>query len=220
MDFVEPEFEDMRQAMVETQLRNRGIHDPRVLDAMRSIPRHEFVSAHDRFRAYDDSPLPVEYGQTISQPYIVAFMTELLQVDSSHRVLEVGTGSGYQTAVLAALAGEVFTVDIHASLVDTARARLSALSFKNVRFDVRNGYLGWPEHASFDRIMVTAGPPFIPPTLIDQLGDTGRMVIPVGVLGEDQVLKLVVKHDPARVDVKDSVPVRFVPLLNAPKEVT
>ncbi len=210
----------MRLAMVETQLRNRGIHDPRILEAMGTIPRHEFVSAHDRFRAYDDNPLPIEYAQTISQPSLVAFMTELLQVDSAHRVLEVGTGSGYQTAVLAALAGEVFTVDIHASLVDTARSRLALLGLKNVQFDIRNGYLGCPEHAPFDRIIVTAGPPFIPPALIDQLGETGRMVIPVGILGEDQVLKLVVKHDAARVEVNDSVPVRFVPLLNAPKEVT
>jgi len=217
---VEPEWDAIRQAMVETQLRNRGIHDHRVLDAMRTIPRHEFVSPDDRFRAYDDNPLPIEYAQTISQPYIVAFMTELLQVHSDHRILEVGTGSGYQTAILAALAREVFTVDIHASLTDAARSRLAGLGFSNVQFDVRNGYLGWPEHAPFDRVIVTAGPPFIPPTLIDQLSDAGRMVIPVGVVGGDQVLKLVVKHDSARVEVRDSVPVRFVPLLNAPKEVT
>jgi len=206
--------------MIETQLRKRGIHDHRVLNAMSSIPRHEFVPAQVRFRAYDDNPLPIELAQTISQPYIVGFMTELLQVDSVHRVLEVGTGSGYQTAILATLAREVFTVDVHALLVDTARSRLAALGFTNIRFDARDGHLGWPEFAPFDRIMVTAGPAFIPPVLIDQLGEAGRMVIPVGALGENQVLKLVVKHDSTRIEVSDSVPVRFVPLLNGPKEVT
>jgi len=206
--------------MVEMQLRNRGIHDPQVLGAMRSVPRHEFVSAQYRFRAYDDNPLPIEFGQTISQPYIVGFMTELLRLDNRHRVLEVGTGSGYQTAILATLAREVFTIDILAPLVEAARTRLTALGFANIRFDVRNGYLGWPEFAPFDRIMVTAGPAFIPNALIDQLGEGGRMVIPVGDISKNQMLKLVVKDDLSRIDIKESVPVRFVPLLNNPKEVT
>lgn len=206
--------------MVEMQLRNRGIHDPQVLGAMSSVPRHQFVPAVDRFRAYDDNPLPIELGQTISQPYIVGFMTELLQLERGHRVLEVGTGSGYQTAILATLVREVFTIDIHMPLVVAARTRLAALGFTNIQFDVRNGYLGWPEFAPFDRIMVTAGPASIPGALIDQLGEVGRMVIPVGAMGKDQILKLVVKHGSTRIDIKDSVPVRFVPLLNGPKEVT
>jgi protein-L-isoaspartate(D-aspartate) O-methyltransferase len=217
---VEPEWEALREAMVETQLRGRGIHDSRVLSAMRTVPRHEFVPAQDRFRAYDDNPLPIERGQTISQPYIVGFMPELLQLEAGHRVLEVGTGSGYQTAILATLAREVFTIDIHAPLVDVARARLASSGFTNIRFDLRNGHLGWPEFAPFDRIMVTAGAPFIPQALIEQLGESGRMVIPVGAMGGDQILKLVVKHDSTSIDVTNSVPVRFVPLLNAPDEVT
>ena len=147
-------------------------------------------------------------------------MTQLLQLDFSHRVLEVGTGSGYQTAILATLVREVLTIDIHAPLVEAAHSRLSALGFRNIRFDIRNGYSGWPEFAPFDRIIVTAGPAAIPPALIDQLGEGGRMVIPVGALGKDQILKLVVKHDPTRIDVSDTVPVRFVPLLDGPKAVT
>jgi len=217
---VEPEWEALRLAMVEMQLRNRGIHDPRVLEAMSVVPRHEFVPEQERFRAYDDNPLPIEFGQTVSQPYIVGFMTQLLQLDFSHRVLEVGTGSGYQTAILATLVREVLTIDIHAPLVEAAHSRLSALGFRNIRFDIRNGYSGWPEFAPFDRIIVTAGPAAIPPALIDQLGEGGRMVIPVGALGKDQILKLVVKHDPTRIDVSDTVPVRFVPLLDGPKAVT
>jgi protein-L-isoaspartate(D-aspartate) O-methyltransferase len=206
--------------MVETQLRSRGILDPGVLKAMQTIPRQEFVPPEERLRAYDDCPLTIGLGQTISQPYIVGFMTEILQVNSDQRVLEVGTGSGYQTAILAMLAGEVFTIDIHAPLVDAARARLASIGIANVRFDVRNGHLGWPEFAPFDRIMVTAGANFIPQPLVEQLVVSGRMVIPVGMTGGDQVLKLVVKHDPARVDIRDTIPVRFVPLLKAPEEVT
>jgi protein-L-isoaspartate(D-aspartate) O-methyltransferase len=217
---VEPEWEALRLAMVEMQLRNRGIHDSRVLKAMCAVPRHEFVPAQERSRAYDDNPLPIEFGQTVSQPYIVGFMTELLQLDFSHRVLEVGTGSGYQTAILATLVREVFTIDIHAPLVKAARAQLSALGLTNIRFDVRNGHFGWPEFAPFDRIIVTAGPESIPPALIDQLGEGGRLVIPVGALGKDQILKLVVKQDSTRIDVRDTVPVRFVPLLEGPKAVT
>lgn len=206
--------------MVETQLRSRGILDPGVLKAMQTIPRHEFVPPEERLRAYDDCPLAIGLAQTISQPYIVGFMTELLQVNSDQRVLEVGTGSGYQTAILAMLAGEVFTIDIHAPLVHAARARLASIGITNVQFDVRNGHLGWPEFAPFDRIMVTAGANFIPQPLVEQLVVSGRMVIPVGMTGGDQVLKLVVKHDPARVDITDTIPVRFVPLLKAPEEVT
>jgi protein-L-isoaspartate(D-aspartate) O-methyltransferase len=201
--------------MVDAQLRSRGIRDPRVLRAMETIPRHEFVPEEERPRAYDDCPLAIGLGQTISQPYIVAYMTELLRVEPGSRVLEVGTGSGYQTAVLAALAGQVYTIDIHAPLIAAARLRLAALGVENVQFALRDGYDGWAEFAPFDRIMVTAGGAFIPPALIDQLAVNGRMVIPVGGFGEDQVLKLIEKRDAFRVDIRDDVPVRFVPLVQS-----
>ena len=199
--------------MVETQLRARGIRDASVLYAMRLIPRHEFVPPEEQSRAYDDCPLSIGLGQTISQPYIVGYMTELLDVGAYHRILEIGTGSGYQTAILASLAREVFTVDIHESLVEAARIRLSALGIRNVYFGLRDGHSGWPEFAPYDRIMVTAGPASIPQALVDQLGSPGRMVIPVGDRGSDQVLKLVVKHNTFHIDVRDTVPVRFVPLI-------
>ena len=203
----------MRRSMVERQVRARGVGNPAVLRAMETTPRHEFVPPDERFRAYDDCPLAIGLGQTISQPYIVAYMTELLEVTSGHRVLEVGTGSGYQTAILAALAREVFTIDIHSSLIEAARARLASIGIENVQFDLRNGHLGWPEAAPFDRIMVTAGGTFIPQALVDELAPGGRMIIPVGPANDDQVLKLVTKQDAFRVDIRDTVPVRFVPLV-------
>jgi len=206
-------WEAMLRSMVETQLRARGIRDPGVLRAIEATPRHEFVPPDERFRAYDDCPLAIGLGQTISQPYIVAYMTELLEVTPDHTVLEVGTGSGYQTAILAALARKVFTIDIHVSLIEAAQARLASLGIENVECDLRNGHLGWPESAPFDRIMVTAGGTFIPQPLIDQLALAGRMIIPVGPANDDQVLKLVIKQDAFRVDIHDTVPVRFVPLV-------
>jgi protein-L-isoaspartate(D-aspartate) O-methyltransferase len=210
---MDSHWEGMRQSMVETQLRARGICDTGVLRAMETIPRHEFVPPDERFRSYDDCPLPIGLSQTISQPYIVGYMTELLEVAPEHKVLEVGTGSGYQAAILAALAGEVFTIDIHSPLIEAARTRLASLGIQNVQFDLRNGHLGWPEAAPFDRIMVTAGGTFIPQPLIDQLAPHGRMVIPVGPAGDDQVLKLITRQDAFRVDIRDTVPVRFVPLV-------
>jgi len=206
--------------MVDSQLRSRGIQNPAVLQAMVKLPRHAFVPCQRRAHAYEDSPLAIGLGQTISQPYIVGFMTELLEVHSDHRVLEVGTGSGYQTAILALLAKEIYTIDIHAELVDVARSRLASLGIRNVRFDVRNGHLGFEEFAPFDRIMVTAGATHIPPPLVQQLARPGRMVIPVGPARSDQVLKLAVKDRLGTFDVKDSVPVRFVPLLQGSEEVT
>src|SRR5438034_3435804 len=213
MDAVNKHWEVLRRGMVDTQLRARGIHDPRVLRAMETIPRHEFVPPEERFRAYDDSPLAIGFGQTISQPYVVGYMTELLEVTPDHKVLEVGTGSGYQTAILAKLAGEVFTIDIHPPLIERAAAHLEAMGVGNVHFDLRNGYEGWPEFTPFDRIMVTAGAAFIPQSLVDQLALNGRLAIPVGVGGAEQVLKLVVKQDAFRVDIHDMIPVRFVPLV-------
>jgi protein-L-isoaspartate(D-aspartate) O-methyltransferase len=170
-----------RQRMVEKDLRRRGIKDPRVLDAMGAVPRHLFVPPDDRAHAYEDRALPLEVGQTISQPYIVAYMSEALRVGAGDRVLEVGTGSGYQTAVLARLAGEVFTVERIGDLQGAAREVLETLGVANVRFLVGDGTLGWEEHAPYDRILVTAGAPDVPGPLKEQLSaDGGRMVIPVG----------------------------------------
>ena len=218
MESVDEHWEVLQRSMVDTQLRARGIRDPRVLGAMERIPRHEFVPPEERFRAYDDSPLAIGLGQTISQPYIVGYMSELLEVTSDHKVLEVGTGSGYQTAILATLARQVFTIDIHLSLIERARARLEAMGVTNVHFDLRDGHEGWPEFAPFDRIIVTAGAAFIPQPLVDQLAKSGRLTIPVGVGGNEQVIKLIVKQDAFRVDIHDTIPVRFVPLVQNPEE--
>lgn len=204
-----------RQSMVDKQIRLRGIRDPGVLKAMERIPPHEFVPPDEIARAYDDGPLPIGFGQTISQPYIVAFMTELLEVRLEHRVLEVGTGSGYQTAILATLAREVYTIDVNELLVSAAEVRLQALGIENVHFAVRDGFLGWPDAAPFDRIMVTAGPASVPRPLVEQLARGGRMVIPVGPIAHDQLLKLVIKRNTFDVDIQDTIPVRFVPLVHS-----
>jgi protein-L-isoaspartate(D-aspartate) O-methyltransferase len=180
---------------------------------MELIPRHELVPPHERLRAYEDHPISIGLGQTISQPFIVAYMTELLDVGPNHRVLEVGTGSGYQTAILASLAREVATIDIHAEFVHAAEIWLKSVGLENISYRIGDGGEGWPEMAPFDRIMVTAGASAIPQPLIDQLAIGGKMVIPVGPAFEDQVLKLVVKAGRSRVTVENKVPVRFVPLL-------
>jgi protein-L-isoaspartate(D-aspartate) O-methyltransferase len=170
-----------RRRMVERDLRRRGIRDPRVLDAMAAVPRHRFVPQSEREHAYEDRALPLEVGQTISQPYIVAYMTEALRIHPGDRVLEVGTGSGYQTAVLARLAAEVFTVERIGDLMGAAREVLETLGVANVHYLVGDGTLGWEEHAPFDRILVTAGAPDVPGPLKEQLApEGGRMVIPVG----------------------------------------
>ena len=176
------DLETDRRRMVEEQLRGRDIREPRVLDAMRTVPRHLFVPESVRPRAYDDSPLPLEYGQTISQPYIVAFMTQALDVESNHRVLEIGTGSGYQAAVLSLLVDRVYTIEIVAPLAARARRTLADLGYRNVEVRTGNGYLGWPEHAPYDRIMVTAAPDEVPPALVQQLTIGGVMAIPVGTV--------------------------------------
>jgi protein-L-isoaspartate(D-aspartate) O-methyltransferase len=218
MEAVDNHWKMLRRAMVDIQLRARGIHDPHVLRAMETIPRHEFVPSGERHRSYDDSALAIGFGQTISQPYIVGYMSQLLEVTSEHKVLEVGTGSGYQTLILATLAREVFSIDIHPPLTERARARLESMGATNVRFDVRNGHDGWPEFAPYDRIMVTAGAAFIPQPLVDQLAVNGRMTIPARVGGNEQVLKLVVKPDAFVIDIRDTIPVRFVPLVQKPEE--
>ena len=199
--------------MVTEQIADRGISDARVLAAMREVPRHLFVAERDRVNAYVDAPLGLEHGQTISQPYIVALMTELARPRPTDRALEIGTGSGYQAAVLSRLVDSVFSVEIIAALADTARERLARLGYRNVTVRQGDGYLGWPGHAPFDIIIVTAAPDDIPPALVSQLRPGGRLVIPVGPVGAVQDL-VVVEKDAAGVITRRSViPVRFVPLV-------
>ncbi len=186
--------------------------DPRVMDAMRRIARHEFVPPDLRHRAYENRPQPIGDGQTISQPYIVALMTDLLEIESDHVVLEVGTGSAYQAAVLAELAERVYTIEIIEPLGRSAAARLERLGYDNVEPRIGDGYLGWPEQAPFDGIIVTAAASEIPPPLIDQLKPGGRMVIPVasGLMGEQ--LTLLTKSESGEIETREILPVRFVPL--------
>jgi protein-L-isoaspartate(D-aspartate) O-methyltransferase len=201
---------ERRARMVETQIVARGVRDPRVLAAMRKVPRHLFVDAAQRAQAYEDHPLPIAGNQTISQPYIVALMTELLELAPGERVLEIGTGSGYQSAVLAELAREVYTIEIVPELAHSAAARLKELRYDNVTVREGDGYRGWPEEAPFDAIIVTAAPERIPQPLLEQLAPGGVMVIPVG--GFFQELKVFRKSADGRVTEKDILPVRFVPM--------
>lgn len=200
-----------RHAMVEEQLAGRDIRDPRVLSAMREIPRHEFVPEAQRQEAYDDRPLSIGHGQTISQPYIVAFMTEQLAAKPTDRVLEVGTGSGYQAAVLARLVAEVYSIEIVEPLAKRAAADLARLGFNNVKVKAGDGYAGWPEAAPFDAVIVTCAPDHVPEPLIAQLKENGRMIIPVGEEGGVQELYLLEKRGGA-VQKKAVLPVRFVPM--------
>lgn len=203
-----------RERMVQEQLRARGISDDRVLDAMRTVPRHLFVPEAQQRVAYGDHPLPIGHGQTISQPYIVAFMSEALEVTPEHTVLEIGTGSGYQAAILGRLARTVYTIEIVEPLAQRARETLAKLGFANVHVRAGNGYLGWPEHAPFDRIMVTAAPEEIPPALVEQLKVGGRMAIPVGVHSQElRILRRTAKG----LETLDMLPVRFVPMTGKPK---
>ncbi|MEK7705442.1 MAG: protein-L-isoaspartate(D-aspartate) O-methyltransferase [Myxococcota bacterium] len=188
----------------------RGVDDAAVLAAMRRFPRHELVPEAYRNQAYDDGPLPIGFGQTISQPYMVAYMTEAADVQPGEKVLEVGTGSGYQAAILALVGARVFTIEIVPELGERARRDLARLSIDNVTVRVGDGYRGWPEEAPFDAIVVTAAPLSVPPPLLAQLADRGRLVIPVGELG-DQTIEIHQKHGD-RVDVTRSFPVRFVPM--------
>jgi protein-L-isoaspartate(D-aspartate) O-methyltransferase len=196
--------------MVEPQIVARGVRDPRVLAAMRKVPRHLFVDSAQRAEAYEDHPLPIPGNQTISQPYIVALMTELLELKPTARVLEIGTGSGYQSAVLGELAKEVYTIEIVPELAQLAARRLKELGYANVRAREGDGYRGWPEEAPFDAIIVTAAPERIPQPLVDQLAPGGVMVIPVG--GFFQELKVFRKSADGRVAERDILPVRFVPM--------
>ena len=174
------EFAAEREQMVESQIAGRGIRDPRVLAALRKVPRHLFCPGRNRFEAYDDHPLEIGEGQTISQPYMVALMTECLRLRGPERILEIGTGSGYQTAILAELAAQVHSVERIPALARRAAERLENLGYQNIEFLVGDGTLGWPEHAPYDRIIVTAGAPSVPTSLTAQLADQGLLVIPVG----------------------------------------
>jgi protein-L-isoaspartate(D-aspartate) O-methyltransferase len=200
-----------RQRMVEQQLKARGIKDERVLAAMAKVPREEFIPVDTRPNAYEDGPLPIGYDQTISQPYVVAFMTEQLRPKRSDRILEIGSGSGYQAAILAELVGEVYTIDIIEPLAKSAEATLQRLGYNNVHVKVGDGYKGWPEEAPFDAIIVTCAPEKVPQPLVDQLKDGGRMVIPVGERFAQQLYLLEKKNGQLKESV--TLPVRFVPML-------
>lgn len=205
-----------RHAMVAEQIAARGIQDENVLRAMRSVPRHLFVPRLQRRNAYADRPLPIGHGQTISQPYIVAFMTEIVQPDETMRALEIGAGSGYQAAVLAEIVQEVYTIEIVPELAIWAEERLKLAGYENARVKHGDGYYGWEEHAPFDIIVITAAAPYIPPPLIEQLKDGGRMIIPVGTPYMAQYLVLVTKDD-GEVRTQNVLPVRFVPFTRAPE---
>lgn len=200
---------DARERMVERQIAARGIADPRVLAAMRTVPRHLFVGPAGTAEAYEDHPLPIGHGQTISQPYIVAYMVELAQIQPGERVLEVGTGCGYQAAVLAELAREVYTIEIVEPLAECARQALAAAGYEQVHVRHGDGYGGWPEVAPFDAIVVAAAPDHVPPALVAQLAVGGRLVVPVGTWSQE--IRVITRTEQGTTEER-LIPVRFVPL--------
>ena len=206
-------WREERQHLVTDQLVPQGITDSLTLAAMRTVPRHEFVPEEHRDWAYVDTPLPIGHDQTISQPAVVAFMTQVIRPEPGLRVLEVGTGSGYQAAVLAETGARVWTIEIFRALADEARARLRRLGYRSVQVRHGDGYAGWPEAAPFDAIVVTAGADSIPPPLIHQLAPGGRLVMPVGNPWADQQLVVLEKDASGRIASRELLPVRFVPLL-------
>jgi protein-L-isoaspartate(D-aspartate) O-methyltransferase len=195
--------------MIREQLQARDIEDPHVLAAMRKVPRHEFVPVDFVESAYDDCALPLKMGQTISQPYIVAFMTQALELRGTECVLEIGTGSGYQAAVLAEIVPEVYTIEILPQLQEQAVAMLAKLGYRKIHLRTGDGYIGWPDHAPFDRIIVTAAPEDVPQPLIDQLKEGGRLIIPLGKINQDLVL---IKKEKSGIARQTTIPVRFVPM--------
>ena len=203
-------YQSLRDQMVEKQIRKRGVDASNVLEAMRAVPRHEFMPPYTRELAYSDQPVRIGSGQTISQPYIVGLMTSLLELDGSEKVLEIGTGSGYQAAVLSQVAKEVYSIEILDELGSSARSKLEELGYDNVHVKIADGYRGWPDEAPFDAIMVTAAPPRIPGPLIDQLKVGGRMVVPVGAYFQE--LWVITKEADGYTTRKD-IPVRFVPMV-------
>ena len=201
---------DPRSRMVAEQIRARGVRDLRVLDSMTRVPRERFVPDSQRSEAYEDHPLSIGYGQTISQPYIVGYMTEALRLEPSHRVLEIGTGCGYQTAVLAELAQEVFSIELLPALAERARATLAALGYRNVHIHAGDGYEGWPEHAPYDRILGAAAPASVPPALTAQLVDGGILAMPIGTAYQE--LRVLQKRG-TTLETLATLPVRFVPMV-------
>jgi protein-L-isoaspartate(D-aspartate) O-methyltransferase len=204
-----------RSRMIAEQLRARGIRDRRVLEAMDRVPRHLFIPAAERHEAYDDHPVPIGFGQTISQPYIVAFMTEALRVEPGHRVLEIGAGSGYQTAVLAELGATVYAVEVIDALAERARRLLEDLRYSSVHLRAGDGYEGWPAHAPYDRIIAAAAPDDIPPAFTEQLADGGILAIPLGAFNQEL---RVIRRRGGKLDTIGTMPVRFVPLIRKARD--
>jgi protein-L-isoaspartate(D-aspartate) O-methyltransferase len=209
---VEENFQDLRNLMASEQLKTRNIKSEAVLQAMRSVPRHLFVPDHLQKHAYDDSPLPIGLGQTISQPYIVAYMSEHLEPYRGTKILEIGTGSGYQSAILACLGCEVYTIELLEELAAKAEKIFRKLNLSSVKIKCANGYSDWQEEAPFDAIIITAAPEKIPEKLIGQLAEGGKMILPEGPVNSVQFLKLVIKKDNKIIE-KDLLPVRFVPMV-------
>jgi protein-L-isoaspartate(D-aspartate) O-methyltransferase len=205
-------YSTLQERMVNAQLRSRGITDERVLDAMARVPRHEFAPERYRDQAYEDHPLPIAEGQTISQPYIVAIMLQALALKASDRVLEIGTGSGYVTALLAELTGEVFSIERHAALANTARELLSRLGYRNVRVDVGDGTRGFAEGAPYDAILVSAAASELPHELVDQLAEGGRLMIPVGCDDSQQLHLIEKRNGQPKTTLREMC--RFVPLVS------
>ena len=206
-------FDQQRLQMVADQIQRRGISDKRVLQTMETVPRHLFVDEPHKQLAYCDGPLPIEHGQTISQPYIVAFMTDELKIESQHTILEIGTGCGYQAAVLSMLAKEIISLEFVAKLATDARKRLIDLGYSNIQVHNANGITGWKENAPYDRIIGTAAPTSMPYKLIEQLAPQGRMIIPVGDSVFDQSLYIITKNTKGKVKINRSLGVRFVPMV-------
>lgn len=211
-------YQLLRQAMIENQIIDRGVSDERVIKAMNDVPRHLFVKESLRDLAYSDGPLPIGHNQTISQPYIVAYMTEILQPDTHHIVLEVGTGSGYQAAILSKLVNHVYSIEIIPELGKEAANRLDKLGYDNVTVKIGDGYNGWEEHSPFDRIIVTAAPEQIPKKLVDQLKSGGLMILPVGKTSFGQDMRIVKKDRTGQVTTQETIPVRFVPMIHEHNE--
>jgi protein-L-isoaspartate(D-aspartate) O-methyltransferase len=205
--------------MVTRQIQARDVDDPNVLTAMRTVPRHVFVRPPDSRRAYGDRPIPIGLGQTISQPYIVGYMTDALKLEPDHKVLEVGTGSGYQAAVCAEIARQVYTIEIIEELADSAKKRLKELGYGNVIVKAGDGYFGWPEHGPFDAVIITAATPLVPSPLIEQLKPGGLMILPLGSPYGSQVLVLITKAQDEKITSKRLLPVGFVPMTGHVTEV-
>ena len=208
--FQEDPFRKKREEMVQQTIERRGVADPAVLKSMRTVERHLFVPENNAANAYEDRPLPIGYGQTISQPFIVAYMTEIINPRPQHKVLEIGTGSGYQAAVLAEVVKTVYTIEIIPDLGNAASTRLQKLGYNNVNVKIADGYFGWPEHGPYDAIVVTAAAEFVPPPLIEQLRDGGKIVIPIGGPFMNQNLMLIEKNG-KKITTKNLMPVAFVP---------